>query len=92
MADLGEKKLDEFLRFYTIPGFSHGFGPFNASVDSLPALMAWVEQGAEPGQLTVSDTNAATLGRTRPLCEYPAWPRFEGGDPNTAASFSCVGG
>jgi pimeloyl-ACP methyl ester carboxylesterase len=92
VADLGEEKLDDFLRFYTIPGFSHGFGPFNASIDSLPALMAWVEDGEEPGELTTSDTNVATLGRTRPLCEYPAWPRFDGGDPDSAASFSCVTG
>lgn len=92
VADLGEKKLDKFLRFYTIPGFSHGFGPFAASFDSLPVLMAWVEDGVEPGQLTVADTNAATQGRTRPLCEYPAWPRFDGGDPASAASFTCVTG
>jgi hypothetical protein len=52
--------------------------------------MAWVEDGEEPGRLTTSDTNGATLGRTRPLCEYPAWPRFTGGDPDSAASFSCV--
>lgn len=92
VADLGERKVDDILRFYTIPGFSHGFGPFNASLESLPALMAWVEHGEEPGQLTVSDTNSATLGRTRPLCEYPSWPRYDGGDPADAASFTCVTG
>jgi feruloyl esterase len=27
---------------------------------------------------------------TRPLCKYPAFPRYKGsGDPNDAASFSC---
>ena len=90
VADLGQKKVDKFLRFYTVPGFSHGFGPFSASFDSLTVLRAWVEDGVEPGQLTVTDTNAATQGRTRPLCEYPTWPRFDGGDPASASSFTCV--
>jgi hypothetical protein len=40
VADLGPKKLEKFLRFYTVPGFSHGFGPFNASFDSLSVLRA----------------------------------------------------
>ncbi|HEY0202499.1 MAG TPA: tannase/feruloyl esterase family alpha/beta hydrolase, partial [Burkholderiaceae bacterium] len=30
-------------------------------------------------------------GRTRPLCEYPTWPRYNGsGDTNLAASFTCA--
>lgn len=90
--DLGERKVDRFLRFYTIPGFSHGFGPFNAAFDSLPVLQAWVERGEAPSELTVSDANSATQGRERPLCEYPAWPQYQGGDPDSAASFACVTG
>ncbi len=90
VENLGQKKVDSFLRFYTVPGFSHGFGPFNASIDSLTVLRAWVEQGVEPGQLTATDTNAATAGRQRPLCEYPTWPRYDGGDPALASSFTCV--
>lgn len=27
-----------FMRFYLIPGFGHGFGPFNARIDSLTPL------------------------------------------------------
>jgi hypothetical protein len=39
----------------------------------------------------VTDRNEATRGRTRPLCEYPAWPKYNGsGDVNAAASFACV--
>jgi hypothetical protein len=70
---------------------SHGFGPFVAGWDSLSALRSWVEDGAAPGPQTVVDTNAATVGRTRPLCEYPTWPQYLGGDPNAAASFTCAG-
>jgi hypothetical protein len=28
-------------------------------------------------------------GRTRPLCEYPRWPRYRSGDPESAQSFVC---
>jgi len=30
-------------------------------------------------------------GRTRPLCDYPKWPRYAGsGDVNLAASYTCA--
>jgi hypothetical protein len=90
VADLGQKKVDSFLRFYTIPGMSHGFGPFVAGWDSLTALRNWVENGVAPGPQTIVDTNVATANRTRPLCQYPTWPQYIGGDPNAATSFSCV--
>lgn len=84
------KALGGFLKFYTMPGFSHGFGPFNATYDGLPALMAWVEHGKAPTKLQVIDANAATSGRTRPLCEYPSWPKYTGSSPDKASSFTCV--
>jgi feruloyl esterase len=27
---------------------------------------------------------------SRPMCRYPQWPRYMGGPPKEAASFSCV--
>lgn len=90
VGDLGQKKVDSFLRFYTVPGMSHGFGPFVAGWDSLTALQNWVERGIAPGPQTIVDTNTATAGRTRPLCEYPTWPQYTGTDPSSAASFTCV--
>jgi feruloyl esterase len=81
----------EFVKFYTIPGMGHVTGPFNARVSSLDALEAWVEQDQAPGQLVASDANADTAGRTRPVCHYPTWPRYNGrGDINSADSFTCV--
>ena len=60
-------------------------------LDSVDALERWVEQGVAPSGLTVTDANAGNNGRTRPLCEYPAWPRYDGtGDVDRASSFSCV--
>jgi len=49
-----------------------------------------VEQGMAPSAQTVADTQGVP-GRTRPLCDYPAWPKYNGrGDLDLAASFSCV--
>ena len=58
--------------------------------DSLTALEAWVERGVVPVNQVVADT-IGVPGRTRPLCEWPAYPRYNGsGDVNAAASFACV--
>jgi len=73
-----------------MPGFSHGFGPYSATYDALPALMDWVENRQAPENLVSVDANAATAGRTRPMCEYPAWPKYTGTNPAAASSFTCV--
>lgn len=89
----GEDFLREFVRFYLVPGFGHGSGTFNVSWDSLSVLEEWVENDVAPQRnaLVVADGNSATKGRTRPLCDYPAWPRYTGsGDPDAASSFACV--
>ncbi len=84
-------KLKDFARYYIAPGFGHGFGAFNLQWDSLTALDTWVETGKAPDGPVVTDGNAANAGRTRPLCEYPGWPRYNGtGDVNAAASYTCV--
>ncbi|MCP5145271.1 MAG: tannase/feruloyl esterase family alpha/beta hydrolase [Gammaproteobacteria bacterium] len=83
--------LDEFVRFYTVPGMGHVTGVFNARMSTLDALEAWVEHATAPTELVASDANEATRGRTRPVCRYPQWPQYTGrGDINKAASFNCV--
>jgi feruloyl esterase len=87
----GAAELRKFVRFYMAPGFGHGYGTFIVGWDSLGALDAWVEQGMPPGPQVATDTNPAGHGRQRPLCEYPAYPKYNGsGDVNQAASFACV--
>lgn len=90
-ATMGQAAVDDFVRYYEIPGYGHAVSSvFNASWDSVTALEDWVEQGNAPVDPVVADT-AGVPGRTRPLCEYPAWPRYLGsGDVNAAASFECA--
>jgi feruloyl esterase len=91
VKEFGQAGVDSFVRFYMIPGFGHGFGPFNAKIDSLTALRNWVEKGEAPKGLTTTDGNA-NANRARPLCEWPKWPKFTGaaGTEGSAASFTCV--
>jgi len=91
VQQFSRETVNEFIRFYMIPGFSHGFGPFNARFDSLKALQAWVEDGQTPGRLVAIDENPGAT-RSRPLCEWPTWPKFTGapGTENDAASYTCV--
>lgn len=90
-ARFGEGPLHDFARFYMVPGFGHGDGSFVVGWDSLGALDTWVEKGQAPANPVAVDTARATAGRSRPLCEYPSFPKYNGrGDVNAAASFTCA--
>lgn len=90
----GKQVVSDAVAFYLIPGFAHGHGAgFNASggIQLLSTLDDWVQKGVAPGTLIAVDANKKTAGRSRPLCQYPAWPKYDGtGDPNIASSFLCV--
>lgn len=80
----------DFVRYYVQPGFGHAGGDFSMTWDSLAALDKWVETGSAPAAPIATDVNAKSAGRTRPLCEYPLFPKYSGaGSMNAAASFSC---
>ncbi|KAF0807653.1 Tannase and feruloyl esterase [Alcanivorax xiamenensis] len=91
LEQMGQEKVDSFVRYYEIPGFGHGASShFHATWDSLTALENWVERDVAPEDQVTMDLIGAP-GRTRPLCDYPAWPRYvSGGDPMFATSFECV--
>jgi len=93
VADLGQRKVDAFARFYLVPGANHAnvATPFAAGWDSLTALDRWVTEGTAPVDQVVQDTNPGAT-RERPLCEYPAHPEYTGGSPDSAGSFACLTG
>ena len=87
---MGADRVQGFVRYYEIPGYGHAVGSlFNAAWDSLTALEQWSERGVAPTAQVVTDT-VGKPGRTRPLCDFPEWPRYQSGDPDAAASFRCV--
>jgi pimeloyl-ACP methyl ester carboxylesterase len=93
LAKQGKAAMDSFVRYYKVPGLSHGFGTFNAKYDDLTAIDSWVESGHAPDELIAVDENADGRGRTRPMCVYPRWPKFTGkagASLDEARNYSCV--
>ncbi len=90
-AQFGAAGVQDFVRYYEVAGYGHAVSSvFNATWDSLSALERWVEGGSAPSGQVTTDT-VGIPGRTRPLCDYPRWPRYNGsGDVNAASSFTCV--
>jgi len=88
---MGQSKVNGFMKLYLVPGLAHGGGNFSPVWDNLNALDTWVEKGiALINQVTFDGTSTATKDRSRPLCEYPTWPKYKGsGDINLAANYSC---
>ena len=89
---MGQGTVSSFVKYFELPGTGHsGFGvTFNPTWDALGALDDWVTNGVAPKSAAITDTHFKP-GRTRPLCEYPAWPRYNGsGDVDQASSFACV--
>jgi hypothetical protein len=83
--------VDSFMRLYMVPGYQHGNGVFIPSVDLIGALDDWVSHGNAPDTLVTTDIAQDTNGRTRPLCRYPAYPRYRGkGNLNRASNYACA--
>jgi feruloyl esterase len=75
-------------QFYMVPGMLHCMGG-NAfdQFDMLGKLVDWVEGGEAPRAVIAHRRAPSTA--TRPLCPYPSYASYSGGDPAKAASFAC---
>jgi len=101
VAKMGQTRVDSFMRFYVTPGVNHpGNGVMSsgaavpAKLDMLGALDSWADGGKAPGELMqVTQEQKAPFKVTaaRPMCLYPAYPRYDGkGDANSVESFACA--
>ncbi len=81
----------DFARLFMMPGVAHcagGVGP--DQIDSLTAIIDWVEKNKAPDSLIASKVVKGTVTRTRPLCPYPQVARYRGqGSIEEAANFRC---
>jgi feruloyl esterase len=80
-------------RLYIVSGVNHcKGGPGADNFDLFTPTMNWVEQGAAPAPIVARklDSSGSSTVFTRPLCVYPAFPKYKGtGDANDAANFTC---
>ena len=60
-----------------MPGMGHGRGIFTGTYDGFGVLDSWLDDGKAPGTLLTIDGNAGSH-RLRPMCVYPAVPKFTG--------------
>ncbi|MEO6079635.1 MAG: tannase/feruloyl esterase family alpha/beta hydrolase [Steroidobacteraceae bacterium] len=94
VAAAGTPAASANSRLYIAPGVAHcGGGAGADSTDLLATMMQWVEAKKAPGNLLTSkrEPRSGQVRFTRPLCEFPRWPRYDGkGDINQASSFACV--
>jgi feruloyl esterase len=93
IARMGQPAAEIFLRLYVTPGADHmGIGA-PSSVDMVEVLSEWVERGNGPGDLVQAAHELKppfAVTATRPMCRYPAFPRYRGGDATRAESFECA--
>jgi pimeloyl-ACP methyl ester carboxylesterase len=99
---MGRAAVDQFARFYVLPqtghdlsGTNYGFDGQGRAIPSLPIpnrydriglLIDWVENKRAPG----TSVTVTAGERSLPLCSYPAYPRYRGGNPAAAASYECA--
>jgi feruloyl esterase len=87
--DTGPVPVEDWSRLFLVPGMGHCNGGARTldRFNMLGAITRWVEQGIAPDRIVA--TGASMPGESRPLCPFPAHAHFEGGDPKSAASYSC---
>jgi hypothetical protein len=105
---MGAATVDRFFKAYAATGLPHTSGGVAAGtanapsygiagrIDLLKVVEDWVEKGIQPAsQYTLTNQQALApfaVQASRPMCQYPSYPRFIGGDPQggaLAANFRC---
>lgn len=92
----GQAATDDFMEYYTAPSVGHcGFESTGADkVNLVGPMFDWIEKGIKPATTQIVATQrtvpAGAAPGTRPLCRYPQYPRYIGGDVKVAASFACT--
>jgi feruloyl esterase len=74
-------------RVYMIPAMQHcGGGQGATNINLLGGIINWVEGGVAPNDSLVAQGSTFT----RPVCAYPKYYKYTGGNPNNASSFTCT--
>jgi pimeloyl-ACP methyl ester carboxylesterase len=81
--------VDAYSRLYLVPGMGHCAGGEQTldSFDMLSPLVEWVEADEAPGSVVA--TGQSMPNQSRPLCPYPEYAHFEGGDSSLSENYEC---
>ncbi len=98
----GLKKVQETVRMFLAATSGHCSGQdapswqnpgqpgYSQDGDFLQLIIRWVEEGKAPDMVLASQVRDGKVVRTRPLCPYPAYPRYKGsGSIEQAHNFEC---
>ena len=101
VARLGQSTVEASARLYVSPGSTHtgqGTSVLDGSaiptmIDLLEPLDRWASDGIAPADTLVQASKDTAppfaLKATRPMCRYPNYPHYTGGNKATAESFAC---
>lgn len=75
-------------RLFMVPGMTHcGGGNAFEDFDPLTALERWINTGNVPEAMVANSPSKPD--RQMPLCAYPAYAKYKGGDSRSSESFTC---
>lgn len=105
VSTLGQDNVDSFVRYYVAAGQGHSMqnNPVQRSAtgeeipsqhDMVDVLDRWVAgKVAPPDAIVLEQKNPLppfAVTSTRPMCRYPNFVRYVGGDKSRATSYACV--
>lgn len=93
----GLEVVQSFFKFYLVPGGGHMSPHGTSNEDANPPavapgqfyelLVAWVENGVEPGRIEIASPPSLRTPITQPIYPYPQKATYVGGDPRRASSY-----
>jgi feruloyl esterase len=93
VAKTGAKATRESMRFFMVPGMSHGVGTTgveNFNIDTLALIERWKRTAQPPNQLVMDHYKDGKQVGRRLVCQYPQIARYKGsGNTEEPASFEC---
>jgi feruloyl esterase len=89
---VGKDTASNAIALFMVPGMNHCQGGIGTDTfDKVKVIEEWIEQGRKPARIVASHLTSGQVDKTRPLCPFGQVAKHNGsGDPNDAASFSCV--
>ena len=87
----GYERTKDYARLFMAPGVAHCGGGSGPQPQGLfEAMVDWVEHGNAPDRIVATISNNGVVSRSRPLCPYPAFARWNAqGSSDVADNFIC---